>query len=415
MPGEIVVLGTLDTKGEELRYLRDQLSARGATAIVVDAGVLGTPAFPPDVDRHAVAAAAGANIAELVQSGDRGRAVTAMAAGAARVVGDLYVQGRVAGIVGIGGSGNAAICCTAMRALPTGVPKLMVTTVAAGDTRPYVGESDIAMMYSVVDISGLNRLSRRILANAAAAIAGMAAVELPPTLTDDRPLIAATMFGVTTPCVTAVRERLEAVGYEVLVFHATGVGGRSMESLIRDGYITGVVDITTTELADEVVGGILSAGPDRLEAAGRMGIPQVVSLGALDMVNFGPVESVPERFRGRLLYRHNPAVTLMRTTPDENAQIGALIAQKLNAARGPVALVVPRRGVSMIDAADQPFFDPSADEALFAALDRGLEPRVERLDLAVHINEPAFAEEIATTFHRLYERWMHGKLDVTDR
>jgi uncharacterized protein (UPF0261 family) len=411
MPGQIVIVGTLDTKGDELRYLRDQLAARGAATIVIDAGVLGAPVFQPDVERHEVAAAAGASISELVEAGDRGRAVTAMAEGAAHIVGDLYRQGLVAGIIGIGGSGNAAICCTAMRALPIGVPKLMVTTVAAGDTRPYVGESDITMMYSVVDISGLNRLSRRILANAAAAIAGMAAVELPPSSTEDGPLIAATMFGVTTPCVTAVRERLEALGYEVLVFHATGVGGRSMEALIRDGYVTGVVDITTTELADEVVGGILSAGPERLEAAGRMGIPQVVSLGALDMVNFGPMESVPERFRGRLLYSHNPAVTLMRTTPEENARIGALIAQKLNHARGPVALLVPCRGVSMIDADDQPFFDPAADDALFTALDQGLDPRVERLDLAAHINEPAVAEEIATTFHRLYSQWAQDKRD----
>jgi uncharacterized protein (UPF0261 family) len=405
MPGAVVILGTLDTKGVELAFLRHAINARGVTTIVVDAGILEPPAFLPDIDRHAVAAAASVMIADLVQAGDRGQAVTRMAEGAARVVAQLYAQGNVAGIVGIGGSGNATIASAAMRTLPTGVPKLLVSTIAAGDTRPYIGTTDITMMYSVVDIAGLNRLSRRILGNAATAIAAMAAAEPEePSTAAERPLVAATMFGVTTPCVTAVRAQLEALGYEVLVFHATGVGGRSMESLVRDGFLAGVLDITTTELADEVAGGTLSAGPERLEAAGLAGIPQVVSLGALDMANFGPMETVPERFHGRLLYQHNPAVSLMRTTPEENVMLGRLIAEKLNRASGPVALVVPLRGVSMIDAPGAPFFDPEADAALFDALRAHLAPQVELVEIDAHINDPAFADTLAQTFHRLVTR-----------
>ena len=407
MSETIAILGTLDTKGAELRYLQQRIAATGATTLVIDVGVLGAPAFEPDVTRDAVARAADVRIADLAATHDRGQAVTHMAAGAARVLADLFQQGKIGGAIAIGGSGNATIACTAMQALPIGAPKLMVTTVAAGDTRPYIGATDITMMYSVVDIAGINRLSRRILANAAHAISAMVigrgAADTVPE--DGRPLVGASMFGVTTPCVTATRELLEARGYEVLVFHATGVGGRSMEALIRDGFITGVLDLTTTELADEVAGGTLSAGPDRLEAAGRAGIPQVVSLGALDMANFGPVESVPERFRQRLLYQHNPAVTLMRTTAEENARLGALIAEKLNRARGPVAVLVPRGGVSMLDVEGEPFFDPEADNALFASLRRGLQPHIDVIEVATAINDPIFAETASTTFDRLYHAW----------
>ena len=408
----VVIVGTLDTKGQELGYLRDCLAARGAATLVVDAGVLDTPDFVPDVDRYTVAAAAGMRLDDLVQTADRGQAVAAMAAGAARVVADLFAQGKVAGVIGIGGSGNATIACAAMRALPIGVPKLMLTTLAAGDTRPFVGSADIAMMYSVVDIAGLNRFSRRILANAAAAVAGMAAAFQPVDVTDEvRPLLGATMFGVTTPCVTAARQTLEELGYEVLVFHATGVGGRSLEALVRDGFITGVLDVTTTELADEIAGGALSAGPERLDAAGLAGIPQVVSLGALDMANFGPLESVPERFRTRQLYQHNPAVTLMRTTPEENAKVGELIATKLNRACGPVALFVPRGGVSAISVPGGVFHDPDADAALFAALRGALAAHVELIEMEVHINDPAFAQAMATKLHQLYVRWKEGEGD----
>jgi uncharacterized protein (UPF0261 family) len=284
-----------------------------------------------------------------------------------------------------------------MRVLPVGVPKLIVSTLASGDTRPYVGATDVSMTYSVVDISGLNRISERILANAAGAIAGMAKVRVEETA--GRPLIGATMFGVTTPSVTHARERLEELGYEVLVFHATGTGGQSMEALARGGFLAGVLDITTTELADDLVGGVLSAGPDRLEAAGEFGLPQVVSLGALDMVNFGPRETLPPQFEGRNIHVHNPTVTLMRTTPEECAELGRRIARKLSAATGPTALFVPLRGVSMIATEGGPFHDDTADEALFGALRKGLADNVELHEVDADVNDPAFAEAMANRLH----------------
>jgi uncharacterized protein (UPF0261 family) len=324
-----------------------------------------------------------------------------MGRGAAEVVRRLHEEGRLDGILAVGGSGNSSIAAQAMRVLPVGVPKLIVSTLASGDTRPYVGATDVSMTYSVVDISGLNRISERILANAAGAIAGMAKVRVEERL--GKPLVGATMFGVTTPCVTRARERLEELGYEVLVFHATGTGGQSMEALARGGFLAGVLDITTTELADDLVGGVLSAGPDRLEAAGELGLPQVVSLGALDMVNFGPRETVPEQFEGRNLYVHNPTVTLMRTTPDECAELGRRIARKLSAAKGPAALFVPLRGVSMIATEGGPFHDREADEALFGALRDNLGENVELHELDLDVNDPAFAEAMADRLHGMLQ------------
>jgi uncharacterized protein (UPF0261 family) len=393
----VVLLGTLDTKGSEYEFLRGQLRAHGVDGMLVDAGSGGAPLVEPDIGAAEVAAAAGAELAALT---DRGEAVETMGRGAEAVVRRLYEEGRLQGILALGGSGGTSIATRAMRALPVGVPKLMVSTMASGDTRPYVGEVDIAMMYSVVDISGINAISERILANAAAAIAAMAQVEVPEHA-EARPLIGATMFGVTTPCVTRARERLEELGYEVLVFHATGSGGRSMEALARGGFFVGVLDSTTTELADELVGGVLSAGPERLDAAGELGLPQVVSLGALDMVNFGPLDTVPERFRSRNLYEHNPTVTLMRTTPDECLELGRTIGRKLSAARGPVALFVPLRGVSMIAVEGGPFHDPAADEALRAGLRETLSDAVEVHELDLDINDPAFAEAMADRLHEL--------------
>src|SRR4029077_16354490 len=322
-----------------------------------------------------VARAGGADVAALAAAGDRGAAVTAMALGAEAIVKRLHAEGRLDGILALGGSGGSSIATRAMRALPVGVPKLMVSTVASGDTRPYVGAVDVTMMYSVVDISGVNRVSARIMTNAAGAIAGMVGGDTPAI--DGKPLVAATMFGVTTPCVTTARERLEELGYEVLVFHATGAGGQSMEALARDGFLAGVLDVTTIELAAQVVGGVLSAGPDRLEAAGAVGLPQVVSLGALDMVNFGPRETVRPQFEGRNLYVHTPTVTLMRTTPDECAELGRTIGRKLSGAHGPTVLFVPLKGVSMIDVEGQPFHDADADAALFAGLRETLADSVE--------------------------------------
>jgi uncharacterized protein (UPF0261 family) len=358
--------------------------------VLVDAGVNEPVGITPDVTNDRVAEAAGSTRAELIAAGRRA-AVEAMARGAASVVSVLYGEHRLDGIVALGGSGGTAIATAAMRALPVGVPKLMVST-SSGDTRPYVGAVDITMMYSVVDIAGINSVSARIIANAAAAIAGMASAK-PPTL-EAKPLIAASMFGVTTPCVTHARALLEERGYEVLVFHATGTGGQSMERLASEGFLAGMLDVTTTELADDLVGGVLSAGPARLEAAGSAGIPQVVSLGALDMVNFGPIETVPAEFRARRLYQHNPTVTLMRTTPEECAELGRRVGVKLAAARGPTAVFVPCRGVSMIDVEGQPFHDPEADEALRAGLCETI-GSVEIHELDLEINDERFAAAMA--------------------
>jgi uncharacterized protein (UPF0261 family) len=388
-----LLIGTLDTKGAEFAYVRELIEARGLRVLVMDAGVLGEPVLTPDIGAADVAAAGGRLIEELRRRGDRGEAVEAMTAGVRTLVPRLYAEGRFDGVLSLGGGGGTDIATAAMRELPVGVPKLMVSTLASSDTRPYVGVKDVTMMYSVVDIAGLNPLSRRILANAAGAICGMMEQTVPRTR--DRPLIAATMFGVTTPCVDRLRERLEAAGYEVLVFHATGTGGQAMEGLIEAGFLSAVADMTTTEWCDEVVGGVLSAGPDRLSAAARAGLPQVVSCGALDMVNFRALETVPERFRGRNLYKHNPNVTLMRTTPGECAEIGRRIAEQLNRAQGPTTLMLPLRGVSTLDREGQPFHDPAANAALFAALRAHVRPPVELVELDLHINDPAFADAAA--------------------
>jgi uncharacterized protein (UPF0261 family) len=393
----VVLAGTLDTKGHEYDFLRDRLHEHGVDVLVVDVGVY-APQIEPDISREEVARSAGENIGELASAGDRGAATEAMGRGAAALLMSLHAQGRVQGLLGIGGSGGSSIVTTAMRALPVGVPKLMVSTLASGDTRPYVGAVDVTMMYSVVDIAGINSMSARILTNAAGAIAGMAGASMPSM--EHKPLVGASMFGVTTPGVTRARERLEELGYEVLVFHATGTGGQSMETLAAGGFLAGVLDLTTTELADELVGGVLSAGPDRLEAAGAAGLPQVVSLGALDMVNFGPRETVPPRFEDRTLYVHNPTVTLMRTSPDECRELGRQVGRKLSAATGPTALFVPRRGVSMIAVAGQPFHDPQADEALRAGLAETLVD-VERHDLDLDVNDEQFALAMADRLHEM--------------
>ncbi len=398
----VVLLGTLDTKGKEYDYLRARVREQGVDVVLVDAGVF-EPLAEADVSQEEVAAAAGVQLAALREAADRGAAVDAMGRGAAEVVRRLHEEGRLDGILTVGGSGNSSIGAQAMRGLPVGVPKLIVSTVASGDTRPYVGATDVSMTYSVVDISGLNRISERILSNAAGAIAGMAKVAVAEHV-DGRPLVGATMFGVTTPCVTHARERLEELGYEVLVFHATGTGGQSFEALATGGYLVGVLDATTTELADDLVGGVLSAGPDRLEAVGRAGIPQVVSLGALDMVNFGPRDSVPAQFQERNLYVHNPTITLMRTTPAEMAELGRRIARKLNGAAGPTVLFAPLKGVSAIDVEGQPFHDPEADQALFAALREGIDAgKVEVHEVDADVNDPAFATAMADRLHELVQ------------
>jgi uncharacterized protein (UPF0261 family) len=399
----VLLAGSLDTKGAEIAFLRDRLRAAGLTVEVIDFGVIAPPLFTPDVSREEIARAAGESMADLASAADRGRAVSTMHRGLAAWVRARRDIEMPAGMLSIGGSAGTAVATAGMRELPVGVPKLMVSTMASGDVRPYVGTSDICMMYSVADFTGLNRLTTTILSNAADAIAGMCGNALPRPEASARTLLAATMFGVTTPCVNRVKELVEQAGYELLVFHATGTGGQAMERLVTDGFVKGVLDITTTEWADELVGGVLTAGPHRLEAAGNAGVPQVVSVGALDMVNFGNPETVPAKFQGRLFYQHNPSVTLMRTTPEENRLLGEIIAAKLSQARGPVTLMLPLRGVSAIDREGKPFYDATADQTLFAAVRANIGPNVKLIELDQHINDPEFAAAIVDEFLKQVE------------
>jgi uncharacterized protein (UPF0261 family) len=385
----VYLFATLDTKGVEAAFVRDRLAALKVPVRLADTGCMNPPAVPADIPREKVFDAAGCKAA-----GDRGKAIAAAAEGAARLALEAHAKGELAGVLAIGGSAGTAIGTAAMRALPIGVPKVMVSALASGQVRQYVGDKDVVMINSVVDVLGINRISRKILTGAALAMAGMVSLGGAAESADDKPLVAATMFGVTTPCVMRAKQRLEAAGYEVLVFAATGNGGQAMESLIREGLIAGVLDITTTELADELCGGFLTAGPERLTAAGKAGIPQLVSVGATDMVNFHAPETVPAKFKDRKFYRHNPQVTLMRTTPEENARIGADLGRKLAEARGPKAILLPSKGVSAIDREGQPFDDPAARKALYGAI-REHAKGVEIAELDRHINDPEFADAAA--------------------
>ena len=396
MAKTVCIVGTMDTKGVEFLFIKSQIESTGVSTCVINTGILGEPQLMPDVSADEVAQAGGSSLQALRDEGDRGNSVSVMAQGAAALVAEKHAAGEIDGIISLGGSAGTTIGTTAMQAVPVGVPKLMVSTLASGDTSPYVQSKDICMMYSVVDIAGINRLSRQILANAAGAIVGMANAEA-PAATADKPLIAATMFGVTTPCVTKAREILEEAGYEVLVFHATGTGGQAMEDLVKGGFLVGVLDVTTTELADELVGGILSAGPDRLEAAGQSGLPQVVAPGALDMVNFGPPDTVPDKFSDRLFYQHNPTVTLMRTTAEETAELGRIMARKLSEAQGPTTVIIPTQGVSAIDKTGQPFDSPEARAAWTENLKAGIGSNVTVIEMDVHINDDEFAAKLVET------------------
>ncbi|WP_424768169.1 Tm-1-like ATP-binding domain-containing protein [Paenibacillus sp. sgz302251] len=401
----IVLLGTLDTKGKEYEFVRDLIMAEGCKVIIVDAGVLGSPQMKADITREQVAQASGIDVNTLIAKKDRGFAIEQMCKGAAEIVQKLHSDDKLHGILALGGSGGSSIATYAMRALPIGLPKLMVSTIASGDTSSYVGQTDITMMYSIVDIAGINSISERILTNAAAAVVGMARVSR--NRSADRhfkPLVAVTMFGVTTPCVNRARARLDELGYEVVVFHANGSGGRAMEGLIRDGYFSGVLDLTTTELADELVGGMLSAGKNRLEMAGELGIPQVVSLGALDMVNFGPAATVPSHFQDRTLYIHNQNVTLMRTTKEECAELGRIIGEKLNKAFGPVTVFIPLKGVSSIATENEVFYNPEADQALFEIFMQTLKTHIQVVVMDTDINDPFFAEAAANKMHELIQQ-----------
>ncbi|MDB6027344.1 MAG: hypothetical protein JWM68_3567 [Verrucomicrobiales bacterium] len=389
----IAILGTMDTKGDEHAFVAEQIQKRGHKYFVIDVGTLGEPKLKPDVTREEVLAHAGVQLATLLKKNDRGEAVLAMSQGAPVVLAKLVAEKKVDGVISLGGGGGTSIATAAMRALPIGFPKLMVSTLASGNTAQYVGVKDIVMFPSIVDVSGINRISRQILTRAAGAICGM--VESVPEKTADKPIIVASMFGNTTACVQSAQKILENAGYEVLVFHATGVGGRTMESIIESGMVAGVLDITTTEWADEVVGGFLGAGPTRLEAAARHSVPAIVTPGCLDMVNFFGPESVPAKFKGRTFYQHNPQVTLMRTTPAECSELGNIIAEKLNASTAPVTLLLPMQGISVISAPTQKFHDPIADQSLFASLKAHLRKDIEIIEMDCTINDPLFARACA--------------------
>ena len=383
----------MDTKGEEHAFVVDLIKQRGHQVLVIDTGTLDAPKLKPDITRFEVAAAAGADLNALVAKKDRGEAVAAMSRGAPVVLARLFADQRIDGVISLGGGGGTAISTAAMRALPIGFPKVMVSTLASGNTAPYVGVKDIVMFSSVVDVAGINRISRQILTRAAGAICGM--VESVPSPGEDKPIIVASMFGNTTDCVQAAKKILEAAGYEVLVFHATGTGGRAMESLIESGMVAGVLDITTTEWADEWVGGILGAGPTRCEAAARHGVPAIVTPGCLDMVNFGAPETVPSKFADRTFYQHNPQVTLMRTSPEECAELGRILAEKINLSIAPVTVLLPLKAISVISAPGQKFHDPIADRILFTALKAFLRKDIEVVELDCAINAPEFARACA--------------------
>jgi uncharacterized protein (UPF0261 family) len=396
----VYAVATMDTKGRELAFVAERLRIAGVAVVTIDVGTKGPPKVPADVDRSTVAGyhPTDSGRTAALSHCDRGQAITAMGEALVAFLRREHVQGKVAGVIGIGGSGGSALITPAMRGLPIGLPKLMVSTVASGNTAPFVGCSDIALLPSVVDVAGINAVSRRVLGNAAGAMAGM--VQNQTAIVGEKPTIAMTMFGVTTPCVAAVRADLEARGFDCLVFHATGTGGQAMEELVEAGLIQGVLDITTTEVADRLVGGVLPCGPDRFAAIIEAKIPFVLSLGALDMVNFGAVETVPAQFRDRRLHVHNAFVTLMRTTADENRRCAQWIAEKLNRASSPFRILIPENGISALDAPGQPFHDPEADQALFDELERAVRPAPGREIRRVpfHINDAQFARALVDEF-----------------
>lgn len=401
----IAVAGTFDTKGKEFLYVKELIEELGLKTYMINTGVFNSE-IEVDVSNKEIAKEAGYDIDDIVSRRDRAMATEALSKGMELLIPRLYAEGKFDGIISFGGSGGTSLVTPAMRALPIGVPKMMVSTMASGNVSQYVGTSDIIMMPSIVDVAGLNKISKTIFKNAVLAIAGMVGMadKIKKVEEDEKPLIAATMFGVTTPCVDFAKEYLEERGYEVLVFHATGTGGKTMESLIDAGFFKGVLDITTTEWCDEIVGGVLGAGPNRLEAAGRNHVPQVVSVGALDMVNFGPIDTIPEKFKSRNLYKHNPTVTLMRTTVEENIKFGQKIAEKLNASFGKTVLILPLKGVSMIDAPGQPFYGSKEDEALFDTLKNNIDKdKVNIVEMDNNINEKAFAQRAAEELIKMLE------------
>lgn len=395
MSKKVVLAGALDTKGEDFAYIKSLLQGFGFETIVVDFGVMGKPFFEPDIKRDEVAEAGGVGIRELIERKDKSLAMEVMTKGLKEIVKRLYEEGNLNGIIGMGGSAGTVIATTAMQALPIGIPKVMVSTVAGGDVSRYVGLKDILMFPSIVDVAGLNRISRIIYKNAVGALVGMllhgASEEIAKK--PEKPVVVISMFGNTTPCVEKVKELL-GDSYEILVFHATGTGGRTMEMLIDEGLVSAVADITTTELADEIGGGVLSAGRDRLFAAARRGIPAVLVPGCVDMINFWAKETVPEKYRSRKIYEWNPNVTLVRTNVEENRLIGEWIAKAANESKGPVAILLPLKGVSMLDSPGGPFWDPEADRACYDAIKSNLKPGIPIYELDCNINDPDFAKKV---------------------
>ena len=390
----VAIVGALDTKAQEYAFLKSEIEKRGHETFVINVGVLGEPPFKPDVTAEEVALAGGTPLTGLIEKHDRGVAMEVMTRGAAIVSKKYFEAGKFAAMVSMGGGGGTVTGTSAMRVLPVGTPKLMMSTVASGDTSAYVGTTDITMMPAIVDVSGLNQISRRIIANAAGAICGMVEAEIEQPV-DEKPLIAATMFGNTTRAVDHARSIMEANGYEVLVFHATGTGGRTMEMLTANGYFAGVLDITTTEWADELCGGVLSAGSARLDAAITAGIPQVVTPACIDMCNFWAPETIPAKYKDRKFYHWNPNVTLMRTTPEENFRMGEIFAEKLNKSTSPVAVYVPMKGFSEVDAPGQPFWWPEADQAFLEGLQKHLRKDIEVCVLDMNVNDPEFSSAVA--------------------
>jgi len=397
-PGAVLLAGTLDTKSSDFRFVRDFLAAAGLRVIVVDFGVMRDPDLTPDVPARAVAAAVGVDLDQLRRQHDKALAMRVMSEGLTAVVERLHRNREIDAMLSLGGSSGTAIATAAMRRLPVGFPKVMVSTVASGDTAQYTGGRDIVMIPSIVDVAGLNRINRPIYRNAAACVAGMLR-QASPTETGgevrDKPLVAASMFGNTTECIERARQSVEAAGYEVIVFHATGAGGRTMQSLVDEGLIAGLLDLTTTELADEVCGGVFSAGPERVRLGAHAAIPVVLAPGCVDMCNFGIPATVPDRYRGRNLYHWNPNVTLLRTDEEENRRIGELLAETANQCAGPVTVLLPLRGVSMLDRPGEPFWNPAADAACYDAVRRNLRPEIRCIEIDANINDPEFADRAA--------------------
>ncbi len=389
----ICLIGAFDTKGAEYAFVREQILVRGYKVFMVNTGITGsTHLFPVDIEANNVAEAGGSSLEELRKKMDRGEAMKVMCAGAPAIVKSLYDNEMFDGIIGMGGTGGTAVVTSAMRALPVGMAKVCVSTTASGDVGVYVGTKDITMIPSIVDVAGINRISRIIFSRAAGAICGMVETDIPES-SEDRSVIAASMFGNTTPCVNACVADLTAQAYEVLVFHATGTGGKTMESLIREGLVDAVLDITTTEWADTVCGGVFDAGPERLDAAGQMGIPHLIVPGCVDMANFGGMDTVPEKYKKvkRTFYEWTPSVTLMRTNKEENEKMGKTFAEKANAAKGPVAFLIPLKGVSMLDSDNQPFCDREADKAMFDAIKANVREGIKVVEMDNNINDPEFS------------------------